>query len=239
MNVSRNINANVDQAELNNFNQHAHNWWDTEGEFGALHKINPLRLEFMQRHLNLKDQNLLDIGCGGGILSESMAALGANVTGIDLAEDVFNVAKLHSLDSGVKVDYQLISAEDHAQTHADHYDAVTCMEMLEHVPNPLSIIRAAAYATRPGGLVFFSTLNRTAKAYLLGVLAAEYVFNLVPKGTHQHDKFIKPSELSEMARKAGLVLVDSAGISFNPLLKHYALSHNLDINYLMAFKKPE
>ncbi|MDY0137611.1 MAG: bifunctional 2-polyprenyl-6-hydroxyphenol methylase/3-demethylubiquinol 3-O-methyltransferase UbiG [Thiomicrospira sp.] len=239
MNVSSDINANVDPAELNNFNQHAHNWWDTEGEFGALHKINPLRLEFMQRHINLAGQTLLDIGCGGGILSESMAALGANVTGIDLAEDVLNVAKLHSLDSGVNVDYQLIAAEDHAQTHPDHYDAVTCMEMLEHVPNPLSIIRAAAHATRPGGLVFFSTLNRTAKAYLLGVLAAEYVLNLVPKGTHQHDKFIKPSELSEMARKAGLLFIDSAGIRFNPLLKQVSLDNDLSINYLMAFKKPE
>lgn len=232
-----NVSDNFDQQELHNFNQHAQNWWDTDGEFGALHKINPLRLEFIERHLTLPNQTTLDIGCGGGILSESMAKMGAKVTGIDLAEDVLNVAKLHSLDTGVNVDYQLISAEQHALTHINHYDAVTCMEMLEHVPNPQAIIQAAAQATRPGGYVFFSTLNRTTKAYLLGVLAAEYLFNLVPKGTHQHDKFIKPSELSEMARKAGLLLIDSAGIDFNPLLKHYALSHNLDINYLMAFQK--
>lgn len=231
------VSDNFDQNELHNFNQYAHKWWDTEGEFGALHKINPLRLEFIQRHINLNQGKLLDIGCGGGILSESMAALGAEVTGIDLAQEVLNVAKLHSLDSEVPVNYQLISAEDHAQNHANYYDSVTCMEMLEHVPNPQSIINAAALATRPGGYVFFSTLNRTAKAYLLGVLAAEYLLNLVPKGTHQHEKFIKPSELSEMARKAGLLLIDSAGIDFNPLRKHYGLSHNLDINYLMAFQK--
>ena len=232
-----NVSDNFDQQELHNFNQHAQTWWDTEGEFGALHKINPLRLEFMQRHVTLADQTTLDIGCGGGILSESMAKLGANVTGIDLAEDVLNVAKLHSLDAGVELNYQLISAEDHAQQHPQHYDVVTCMEMLEHVPNPQAIIQAAAQATRPGGYVFFSTLNRTTKSYLLGVLAAEYVLNLVPKGTHQHDKCIKPSELGEMARAAGLTLKDSAGINFNPLFKHYALSHNLDINYLMAFQK--
>lgn len=232
------VSDNFDQNELHNFNQHAQNWWDPEGEFGALHKINPLRLEFMQRHISFEDQLTLDIGCGGGILSESMAKLGAQVTAIDLAEDVLNVAKLHSLDSGVSVDYQLVSAEQHAADHPDHYDLVTCMEMLEHVPDPASIIMAATQTTRPGGYVFFSTLNRTTKAYLLGVLAAEYVLNLVPKGTHQHNKFIKPSELGQMARQAGLVLIDSAGINFNPLLKHYALSHNLDINYLIAFQKP-
>ena len=232
-----NVSDNFDQQELHNFNQHAQTWWDTEGEFGALHKINPLRLEFMQRHVALVNQTTLDIGCGGGILSESMAKLGANVTGIDLAEDVLKVAKLHALDAGIELDYQLISAEDHAQQHPQHYDVVTCMEMLEHVPNPQAIIQAAAQATRPGGYVFFSTLNRTNKSLLLAVITAEYLLNLVPRGTHNHDKFIKPSELSQMARKEGLLLIDSSGIDFNPLLKHYALSHNIDINYLMAFQK--
>lgn len=230
---------NFDQNELHNFNQHAQKWWDTEGEFGALHKINPLRLEFMQKHLSLENQIILDIGCGGGILSESMAALGAKVTGIDLAEDVLNVAKLHSLDSGVPVNYQLSSAEDHVAQHPDAYDVVTCMEMLEHVPDPAAIIQAAAQATRPGGYVFFSTLNRSNKSLLLAVITAEYLLNLVPRGTHHHDKFIKPSELSQMARQAGLVLIDSAGMEFNPILKHYALSQRLDINYLMAFQKPQ
>lgn len=230
---------NFDQTELNNFNQHAHNWWDSEGEFSALHKINPLRLEFIRRHTPITDLKALDIGCGGGILSESLAEQGAQVTGIDLAEELLKIARLHGLDSGIQVDYQLVSAEAHAETHAQHYDFVTCMEMLEHVPNPASIIQSAAQLVKPNGLVFFSTLNRTTKAYLLGVLAAEYVLGLVPKGTHQHEKFIKPSELADMARPAGLQLIDSAGIAFNPLLKHYALSQNMDINYLMAFQKQD
>lgn len=231
--------ANADTQELDNFNRLSHKWWDEDGEFGALHKINPLRLSFMQAHQKITGRSILDIGCGGGILSESMAKIGAEVTGIDLAEQVLQVAKLHALDAEVNVDYRLISAEEYASAHPDKHDIVTCMEMLEHVPNPQAIISAAAYAAKPGGYVFFSTLNRTLKANLLAVFAAEHVLNLVPKGTHQHDKFIKPSELASMARKAGLELIDSAGIEFNPLLQRYGLNEDLSINYLMAFCKPE
>lgn len=229
---------NVDQQELDNFNHHAHTWWDPDGEFGALHKINPVRLDFIQQHHSLIQTTVLDIGCGGGILSESMAQLGAKVTGIDMATEVLNIAKLHALDSGIEVDYQHMRAEDHALNHPKHYDIVTCMEMLEHVPDPQAIIQAAADATKPGGWLFFSTLNRTNKSLLLAVFTAENLLNLVPKGTHQHDKFIKPSELANMARQAGLVLQDSSGIDFNPLFKRCALSQDLSINYLMAFQKP-
>ncbi|UQB43098.1 bifunctional 2-polyprenyl-6-hydroxyphenol methylase/3-demethylubiquinol 3-O-methyltransferase UbiG [Thiomicrospira microaerophila] len=234
-----NTSSNVDQQELANFNQYAHKWWDTDGEFGALHKINPLRLNFIKRHFAINNKKMLDIGCGGGILSESLALEGAEVTGIDLAEDVLNIAKLHALDSGVKLEYLISSAEDHANQRPEHYDSVTCMEMLEHVPDPQAIVQAAADATKPGGLVFFSTLNRSNKSLLLAVFTAEYLLNIVPKGTHQHDKFIKPSELSQMARQAGLVLIDSAGIDYNPVFKRCALSHDLSINYLMAFQKPQ
>jgi 2-polyprenyl-6-hydroxyphenyl methylase / 3-demethylubiquinone-9 3-methyltransferase len=229
---------NVDQQELDNFNLHAHTWWDPDGEFGALHKINPLRLDFIQQHQPLTQKTVLDIGCGGGILSESMAQLGAQVTGIDMAAEVLNIAKLHALDSGIQVNYQQMRAEDHAQQHPHTYDIVTCMEMLEHVPDPQAIIQAASDATKPGGWLFFSTLNRSNKSLLLAVFTAEYLLNIVPKGTHQHDKFIKPSELATMARQAGLVLEDSAGIDFNPVFKRCALSKDLSINYLMAFRKP-
>ena len=229
--------VNSDQKELDNFNRLSNTWWDTEGEFGALHKINPFRLEFIEKHHTIENQNILDIGCGGGILSESLAQKGAEVTGIDLAEEVLTIAKLHGLDSGVKVDYQLIAAEEYAEAHANQHDIVTCMEMLEHVPDPGSIIQAAAKTVKPGGWVFFSTLNRNFKSYLLAILAAEHVLNLVSKGTHTHEKFIKPSELDTMARSAGLYLRDSAGIEFNPLLNRYGLNHNLDVNYLLAYQK--
>lgn len=229
---------NADQAELNNFNQLANTWWDESGEFGALHKINPFRLTFMEQFLPIEGHTILDIGCGGGILSEAMAKAGGQVTGIDLADEVLTVAKLHGLDSGVKVDYRLEAAEDHADQHAGHYDIVTCMEMLEHVPQPAAIIEAAAKAVKPGGWVFFSTLNRNYKSYLLAIFAAEQLLDLVPKGTHTHEKFIQPSELDAMARQAGLILKDGAGIEFNPLLKRYGLSEKLDVNYLVAYQKP-
>lgn len=228
---------NIDKSELDNFNSHASTWWDEEGKFAALHKINPFRIDFIKQFQNIENKQVLDIGCGGGILSESLARLGAKTTGIDLAEEVLTVAKLHSLDAGIKVDYQLISAEEHAQQHAEQYDIVTCMEMLEHVPEPASIIQAAADSVKTGGWVFFSTLNRNYKSYLLGIVAAEHILDLVPKGTHTHEKFIKPSELSSMARQSGLSLKDGAGIEFNPLLNKYGLSDNMDINYLMAFQK--
>lgn len=228
---------NVDPAELDNFNRLSSTWWDQEGEFGALHKINPFRVEFIEQFTPLKNQRIVDIGCGGGILSESLALQGANVTGIDLAKEVLTVAKLHGLDSGIKVDYQLISAEEYAQQHAEQHDIVTCMEMLEHVPDPQSIINAAAKCVKPGGWVFFSTLNRNYKSYLLAIIAAENILNLVPKGTHTHEKFITPAEMDAMARPAGLYLRDSAGIDFNPLLNQYGLSNNVDVNYLLAYQK--
>lgn len=233
-----NHHKNADPSELNNFNQLANTWWDESGEFGALHKINPLRVEFIKQFQPIENKAILDIGCGGGILSESLAKEGGDVTGIDLAEDVLTVARLHSLDTETKVNYHLISAEDHAQTHEEQYDIVTCMEMLEHVPDPASIIQAAAKAVKPGGWVFFSTLNRNYKSYLLAIFAAEQMLNLVPKGTHTHEKFIQPSELDAMARQADLFLKEGAGIDFNPLLKRYRLTESLDVNYLLAYQKP-
>lgn len=228
---------NADQAELDNFNRLSNTWWDTEGEFGALHKINPFRVEFIRRFQPIENQSVVDIGCGGGILSESLAIAGAKVTGIDLAQEVLGIAKLHGLDSGVKVDYQLIAAEQYAELHPEKHDIVTCMEMLEHVPDPQAIIQAAADCVKPGGWIFFSTLNRNYKSYLLAIFAAEQVLNLVPKGTHTHEKFITPAEMDAMARLAGLYLRDSAGIDFNPLIAQYGLSDNLDVNYLLAYQK--
>ncbi|MGM0541316.1 MAG: bifunctional 2-polyprenyl-6-hydroxyphenol methylase/3-demethylubiquinol 3-O-methyltransferase UbiG [Pseudomonadota bacterium] len=229
--------ANADQTELDNFNRLSNTWWDTEGEFSALHKINPFRVEFIRRFQPIENQSIVDIGCGGGILSESLAAAGAKVVGIDLAKDVLKIAKLHGLDSGIKVDYQLIAAEEYAELHAGKHDIVTCMEMLEHVPDPQAIIKAAALCVKPGGWVFFSTLNRNYKSYLLAIFAAEQILNLVPKGTHTHEKFITPAELDAMAREAGLYLRDSAGIEFNPLLNQYGLKDSVDVNYLLAYQK--
>ena len=228
---------NADQSELDNFNRLSNTWWDLEGEFGALHKINPLRLEFILKHHPIENQKIVDIGCGGGILSESLAINGADVTGIDLAKEVLTVAKLHGLDSGVKVNYQLIAAEQFAEENPEQFDVVTCMEMLEHVPDPSAIIQAAAKCVKPGGWVFFSTLNRNYKSYLLAIFAAEQVLNLVPKGTHTHEKFITPAEMDAMARQADLYLRDASGIEFNPLLNRYGLNHDLSVNYLLAYQK--
>lgn len=228
---------NADQSELDNFNRLSNTWWDLEGEFGALHKINPLRLEFILKHHPIENQKIVDIGCGGGILSESLAINGADVTGIDLAKEVLTVAKLHGLDSGVKVNYQLIAAEEFAEENIEQFDVVTCMEMLEHVPDPAAIIQAAAKCVKPGGWVFFSTLNRNYKSYLLAIFAAEQVLNLVPKGTHTHEKFITPAEMDAMARQADLTLRDASGIEFNPLLNRYGLNHDLSVNYLLAYQK--
>ncbi|WEJ63710.1 bifunctional 2-polyprenyl-6-hydroxyphenol methylase/3-demethylubiquinol 3-O-methyltransferase UbiG [Thiomicrorhabdus lithotrophica] len=228
---------NADQSELDNFNRLSNTWWDLEGEFGALHKINPLRLEFILKHHPIENQKIVDIGCGGGILSESLAVNGANVTGIDLAKEVLTVAKLHGLDSGVKVNYQLIAAEQFAEENTEQFDVITCMEMLEHVPDPAAIIQAAAKCVKPGGWVFFSTLNRNYKSYLLAIFAAEQVLNLVPKGTHTHEKFITPAEMDAMARQAGLYLRDASGIEFNPLLNRYGLNNDLSVNYLLAYQK--
>ncbi|AEG31593.1 bifunctional 2-polyprenyl-6-hydroxyphenol methylase/3-demethylubiquinol 3-O-methyltransferase UbiG [Thiomicrospira cyclica] len=230
--------VNVDEQEINHFNQQAHQWWDPNGQFNALHKLNPLRMDFIQQHQTLMAKQVLDVGCGGGILSEAMAQAGAEVTGLDLAADLLQIARLHALDTGVNVHYVLDDVAKHAQSNSAQYDMVTCMEMLEHVPDPQAILHACAQAVKPGGWVFCSTLNRSNKSLLLAVITAEYVLNLVPRGTHHHDKFIKPSELTQMGREAGLVMQKTAGMEFNPILKRYRLNDDLSINYLMAFQKP-
>lgn len=228
---------NADPTELENFNQLAHTWWDESGQFGALHKINPVRIEFIKQYQQIENKKLLDIGCGGGILSEALAKAGANVTGIDLAEEVLTIAKLHSLETGTPVNYLLESAEEHAQQQASQYDIITCMEMLEHVPDPQAIIQAAEQLVKPGGWVFLSTLNRNLKSYLLAIVGAEQLFSLVPKGTHNHQNFIQPAEIDSMARQAGLVLKQGAGIDFSPFSPPQ-LTNSLDVNYLMAYQKP-
>lgn len=225
---------NADPAELQKFSDLAHRWWDPESEFKPLHQINPLRLDWIDNTVSLSGKKVVDIGCGGGILAESMAARGAEVTGVDLSEKALGVARLHLYESGQTVNYRHISAEDIAQESPASFDVVTCMEMLEHVPDPASTIRACATLVKPGGKVFFSTLNRNLKAYLLAVVGAEYVLNLLPKGTHEYAKFIKPSELSRYVREAGLDVEELRGMSYNPLTKIYALGRDTDVNYLMC-----
>ena len=229
--------TNADPIELEKFSQLAHKWWDPSSEFKPLHEINPLRLGYIERHAALDGKTVLDVGCGGGILSESMAGLGADVTGIDLAEKSLNVAKLHLLESGKKVDYQKVAVEELAETQPESFDVVTCLEMLEHVPDPTSIIAACAKLIKPGGWVFFSTLNRNPKSYLFAVIGAEYVLNLLPKGTHEYAKFIKPSELAQSSRNAGLNLIDLTGMSYNPITKVYSLGKDTDVNYIIACRK--
>ena len=225
--------SNFDAAELNKFSELAHKWWDKTSEFKPLHEINPLRLNYIDNVASLKDKTVLDVGCGGGILSESMAEKGAKVTGIDLGKKALKVAQLHSLDSGVTVDYQLIAAEQLAEQQPASFDVVTCLEMLEHVPDPASVVAACAKLVKPGGHVFFSTINRNPKAYLFAVIGAEYVLNMLPRGTHDYAKFIKPSELASWMRSADLSLVGQTGMSYNPLTKHYWLDSNVSVNYLM------
>lgn len=224
---------NVDAAEINKFAALAHKWWDPESEFKPLHRINPLRLNWIQSLTPLKGLKVLDVGCGGGILSESMARAGATVTGIDLGEKAIQVAKLHLLESGVSVHYERIAVEAFASEHAGSFDVVTCMEMLEHVPNPASIINACASLVKPNGSVYFSTISRNPKAYLFAVLGAEYLLNLLPKGTHDYDKFIKPSELSRMARESQLSSTAMKGLGYNPVLDHYHLSDDTSVNYMV------
>jgi 2-polyprenyl-6-hydroxyphenyl methylase/3-demethylubiquinone-9 3-methyltransferase len=224
---------NSDPAEIAKFEALAARWWDPQSEFKPLHDINPLRLDYIDARCGgLAGKTVLDVGCGGGILAESMAALGANVTGIDLGEAPLSVAKLHGLESGIDVDYQRISAEQMATQHPARFDVVTCMEMLEHVPDPASVIDACAQLVKPGGAVFFSTLNRNPKSYLFAIVGAEYLLRLLPKGTHDYAKFIRPSELEGWARHAGLKLRDLTGMSYNPLNQRYTLGRNLDVNYL-------
>ena len=228
---------NADPNELEKFSQLAHRWWDPASEFRPLHEINPLRLDWIERTAGVSGKRILDIGCGGGILSESMAQRGAQVTGIDLSDKALGVAKLHLLESGQTVDYRKISAEELATEQAGSYDIVTCMEMLEHVPKPASIVAACATLVKPGGHVFFSTLNRNPKAYLMAVIGAEYVLGLLPRGTHEYAKFIKPSELSRWAKSVGLEPGELIGMGYNPLTREYRLNKDTDVNYLMHTRK--
>lgn len=237
-NTSSSSTQNVSQAEIDKFSALASRWWDPESEFKPLHAINPLRLGWVQDIAgSLNGKNIVDVGCGGGILAESMAVAGAQVTGIDLADKSLTVARLHSLESGVKVDYQSISAEDFAAQHTGQFDVVTCMEMLEHVPDPASIVQACSQMVKPGGWVFFSTLNRNPKSFLFAIVGAEYVLRLLPKGTHSYEKFIKPSELSRAVRQSGLTVMQMAGMEYNPITDLYSLSNDTSVNYLMATQR--
>ncbi|XLM21457.1 bifunctional 2-polyprenyl-6-hydroxyphenol methylase/3-demethylubiquinol 3-O-methyltransferase UbiG, partial [Chromobacterium piscinae] len=229
--------SNVDELEIDKFSQLAHKWWDKDSEFKPLHEINPLRLDYIDRHASLAGKKVLDVGCGGGILAESMALKGAQVTGIDLAKKSLKVAQLHSLESGVPIDYRCVPVEELAAEMPASFDVVTCMEMLEHVPDPQSVVRACATLVKPGGWVFFSTLNRNAKAYMLAVVGAEYVLNMLPRGTHEYARFLKPSELGRMARHAGLGLHRLSGMGYNPVTRIYALNDDTDVNYLMATRR--
>jgi 2-polyprenyl-6-hydroxyphenyl methylase / 3-demethylubiquinone-9 3-methyltransferase len=221
---------NVDAAEINKFSELAHKWWDKTSEFKPLHDIN-----YIDKVVNLNGKTVLDVGCGGGILSESMSQKGAEVTGIDLGEKALKVAQLHSLESGVAVDYQLISVEELAEKQPASFDIVTCLEMLEHVPDPASVIAACAKLIKPNGHVFFSTINRNPKSYLFAVIGAEYILNMLPRGTHDYEKFIKPSELASWARPAGLLLQHQIGMSYNPIAQIYSLGDDVSVNYLMHF----
>jgi len=229
---------NVDPSEIAKFESIAQRWWDLDGEFKPLHEINPLRLDFINNKCNgLFDKKTLDIGCGGGILSESMAKLGAQVTGLDMGAEPLNVAKLHSLETGVKLDYVQSTAEEFAETHPESFDVVTCMEMLEHVPDPASVIAAVSKLVKPGGKVFFSTLNKTVKSYLFAIVGAEHILKMVPKGTHDHKKFIKPSTLISWAEHNGLKVKASTGLNYNPLSGQYTLNQDVSVNYILYFEK--
>ena len=228
---------NADPMELEKFSQLAHRWWDPNSEFKPLHEINPLRLDYIDERVGgLEDKIVLDVGCGGGILSEGMRSKGAQVTGIDLSDKALKVAKLHLLESGYQIDYRKITVESLAKEQPHHYDVVTCMEMLEHVPDPLSVIQSCAQLVKPGGWVFFSTINRNPKSYLFAIIGAEYVLKLLPRGTHEYAKFIKPSELARMARIAGLTDGQLIGMTYNPVTKIYALENDTDVNYIMAYR---
>ncbi len=230
---------NVDPAEVAKFDSLAARWWDTEGDFRPLHQINPLRLDWIRRNVKLDGTVAVDIGCGGGILTEAMAQAGAQVTGIDMAEGPLSVARLHQIESGAEVDYRQATAEELAASESGRYDVVTCLEMLEHVPDPAAVIRSCAELVKPGGHVFFSTINRNPKSFVFAIVGAEYVLRLLPKGTHEYEKFIRPSELERWARDAGLELTESIGMHYNPLTRDYSLGGSLDVNYLMYFRRPE
>ncbi|MBE0470567.1 MAG: bifunctional 2-polyprenyl-6-hydroxyphenol methylase/3-demethylubiquinol 3-O-methyltransferase UbiG [Methyloprofundus sp.] len=230
---------NVHLHEINKFGSQAERWWDRNGEFKTLHDVNPLRISFIQKFISPQNMRIVDVGCGGGILTEGLAKKGADMLGIDLSEDLIDIADLHGLESGVKTHYKKISAEALAEAEPASFDHVVCMEMLEHVPKPGSVIAACAKMVKPGGYVFFSTLNRKPKAYLLAIVAAEHILKMLPAGTHDYKTFIKPSELSQSARDAGLELQAMIGIHYNPLTKNFSLSDDIDINYIAAFKRPK
>ena len=231
--------SNVDQSEIDKFSALAHRWWDPTSEFKPLHAINPLRLGWIESITSLAGKKVLDVGCGGGILAESLSKAGGIVTGIDLSNKALKVAELHQLESNTSVQYRSISAEDLAKQEPENYDVVTCMEMLEHVPDPSSVVQACATPCKSGGSIFFSTLNRNPKSYLFAIIGAEYILKLLPKGTHEYDKFIKPSELAGFTRQAGLELLEIKGMTYNPLTQIYRLGSDTDVNYMIATRKSE
>ena len=231
--------SNVDPAEIAKFEALASRWWDKESEFKPLHDINPLRTNFIDGHAEIAGKKVLDVGCGGGILCESMSQRGAQVSGIDMGEAPLNIAKLHALESKLSISYQQITVEVLAEQQPESFDVVTCLEMLEHVPDPSSIIKACFNLCKPGGQVFFSTLNRNPKSFLMAVVGAEYLLKMLPKGTHDYKKFIRPSELAAWARQSGLSIGELVGMTYNPITKSYKLAQNTDVNYLMQTSKPE
>lgn len=240
--MGRNVSTaqeNVDSGEIAKFDALASRWWDPQGEFRPLHEINPLRLDYIRQRAALSGSKALDVGCGGGILAESMALAGAAVTAIDMAEKPLAVARLHQAESGTKVDYLRATAEEMAGKHAGEFDVVTCLEMLEHVPAPQTVIAACKDLVKPGGDVFFSTINRNPKSFLFAIIGAEYLLRLLPAGTHEYEKFIRPSELESWARESGLQLKGSIGLHYNPLSRDYSLGPNVDVNYMMHFHRPD
>ncbi len=237
--MENNSRDNIDPAEIRKFEALAARWWDPNSEFRPLHQINPLRMGFISSKINPAGRKIVDIGCGGGILSEALARHGADVTAIDMADASLTVARLHQLDSGLQIDYRKVSAEDLAATEAGEYDVVTCLEMLEHVPDPASVLNACARLLKPGGHLFCSTINRNPKSYVFAVLGAEYVLKLLPKGTHDYARFIKPSELAGWCRQEQLEQGEIIGLGYNPFTKIYALQANIDVNYLAHYRKPD
>ena len=232
------IHTNVDPAEIAKFDALASGWWDEEGESKALHQLNPIRLSYIDNRSQLDGKQAIDVGCGGGILTEALVKSGASTTGIDMGEMALKIAKLHALEAELNIDYQHITAEEKAEQAAGQFDVVTCMEMLEHVPDPVAIIKACSQLVKPGGNVFFSTLNRHPKAYLVAILGAEYLLKMLPKGTHDYQRFIRPSEMAAWCRQAGLEVADITGLSYNPLSKTFKLSDDVKVNYLMHCRRP-
>jgi len=236
--MQMNEEKNLDPNEIAKFDALADEWWDPNGPMKPLHQLNPLRLQFITQQIPLRNKHILDVGCGGGLLSEVMQKEEASVVGIDLSDAVIQAAKQHAEQNQLNIDYQIISVEDYAAKHLEQFDIVTCMELLEHVPNPSQIINACEQATKPGGFLFFATINRNLKSFLMAIVGAEYILNLLPRGTHHYDKLIKPSELTQMAKQCGLQLHDIQGIEYRPFSGQFELSKNTDVNYLICYQKP-